>query len=44
MVTTSDENDLKMWLLGWGDTKKNKEEPKEEDKVNINETFYPIVF
>lgn len=44
MITTSDENDLKMWLLGWGNGKKNKEEPKEEDKVNINETFYPIVF
>jgi hypothetical protein len=44
--STEDENELMSWLLTWGD-KKNIKEPetkKEEEKVNINETFFPIVF
>jgi len=43
---TEDENELMSWLLTWND-KKNIKEPetkKEEEKVNINETFFPIVF
>jgi hypothetical protein len=40
-----DESDLMSWLLKWGDVnKKNPTHLKEEEKVNINETFYPIVF
>jgi hypothetical protein len=41
--TLTDENELKAWLLGWGN-KKDKTEPKQEEKVNINETFCPIIF
>lgn len=44
--STEDENELMSWLLTWGD-KNNIKEPetkKEEEKVNINETFFPIVF
>ncbi len=43
--TTSDESDLKTWLsLLWDNKKVKKQEPTEEQKVNISETYYPIVF
>jgi hypothetical protein len=43
---TQDENDLMSWLLNWGDKNdiREPETKKEEEKVNINETFFPIVF
>jgi hypothetical protein len=43
-ATSTDESDLHSWLLNWGNNQTDKQEPKEEEKVNITETFYPIVF
>lgn len=43
-ATLTDESDLQSWLLNWGNNQNDKQEPKEEEKVNITETFYPIVF
>jgi hypothetical protein len=43
-ATSTDESDLQSWLLNWGNNQNDKQEPKEEEKVNITETFYPIVF
>jgi hypothetical protein len=41
----SDENDLKQWLSSiWNGKQPKKQEPTEEQKVNISETYYPIVF
>jgi hypothetical protein len=43
-ISTEDESDLMSWLLKWGNNKNDPTSLKEEEKVNINETFYPIVF
>jgi hypothetical protein len=44
VATIDDESELKSWLLGWGNQKNNKQDLKQEEKVNINETFCPIIF
>jgi hypothetical protein len=42
--TTEDSNELMSWLLKWGDKHKQTDIKPSEEKVNISETFYPIVF
>lgn len=45
VVNSEESNELMMWLLSWGNKKQTIRESKpEEEKVNISETFYPIVF
>jgi len=44
-TNTEDQEDLMVWLSGWGQKQTpKKEERKDEETVNINETFFPIVF
>jgi hypothetical protein len=45
LQTFNDEMDLKMWLMKWGEKQiLKKEDSKTDEKVNIQETFYPVVF
>jgi hypothetical protein len=43
-ISTDEESEFKMWLLNWNNNKKPAKTTKEEETVNISETYYPIIF